>query len=40
MDSLGVQRRRSSSMPNLFVIFTALVLAVMFGLLDFLIQTG
>jgi len=27
-------------MPNLFVIFTALVLAVMFGLLDFLIQTG
>jgi len=27
-------------MPNLFVIFTALLLAVTFGLLDFLIQTG
>jgi len=27
-------------MPNLFVMFTAMMLAVMFGLLDFLVQTG
>jgi len=27
-------------MPNLFVIAVALVLAVLFGLFDFVIQTG
>ena len=30
---------RIPPMPNLFVIFTALVLAVLFGLLDFVVQT-
>ena len=30
---------RIQQMPNLFVIFTALVLGVFFGLLDFLAQT-
>jgi len=29
----------ATSMPSLFVWFTALVLAIMFGLLDFLVQT-
>jgi hypothetical protein len=38
--SIGTLMRRFRGMPNIFVIFTALVLAVMFGLLDFLIQTA
>jgi len=36
MDS---RSRRFRDMLNLFVMFTAFLLAVMFGLLDFLIQT-
>ena len=31
---------RREPMPNLFVIFTAFVLAVIFGLIDFLAQTA
>jgi hypothetical protein len=35
-----VNLRRSDGMPNLFVLATAFVLAVMFGLLDFVVQTA
>jgi hypothetical protein len=31
---------REENMPNLFVIYTALFLAVYFGVMDFLIQTA
>ena len=36
----GVLTLEIGIMPNLFVAFTALILALLFGLLDFLIQTG
>ncbi len=40
MDAPVERRQESSLMPNLFLIFAALVLALAFGLLDLLIQTG